>query len=134
MSSNFELNLNQPKLSRLLSTKFNYNKSVNRKIILIFKIDYSLYLLIELLFLNFVDSRRESLVWFKFNSNFDDFWLKASFSRLQNSKSKKQCMGVISVMFHFIWQSSVKICRTGVFYCVLCFMFCVFFFNYIALC
>ena len=37
----------------------------------------------------------------------------ASFSKLQNSKSKKQYMGVINVMCHFIWRV-IKICQTCV--------------------
>ena len=56
------------KLSRLLSTKLKKKKKyVN-------KYNNNVFLLRELLFLNFVDSRRESLVGFKFDSNFDDFW------------------------------------------------------------
>ena len=59
--------MNPTKLSRLLSTNFKNNNSLNRKTLL-------LRLLTELLFLNFVDSRRESLVGFQFDSNYDDFW------------------------------------------------------------
>ena len=57
--------------------------------------------LTELLFLNFVDSRCESL---GIDSNLIQILMtfEASSSRPQNSKSKKQYMGVINVMCHFI--------------------------------
>ena len=59
-----------------MSTKLKYNNCVSRKK----NIDFQnllltvLCLLKELLFLNFVDSWRESLGGLKFDSNVDDIW------------------------------------------------------------
>ena len=67
-NSKFESNLNLTELLRLLSTKFKNNNSLNRNTLLLYLLTYFFF------FFNFVDSRRESLVGIKFDSNFEDFW------------------------------------------------------------